>query len=311
MIVIASISTALAGVPVVHEGGDPGAAIAAASERSGLPADQLTAVAVSGLLSSPPTAVGDTVVRRCARGPARMTDVSVELVRAEAALGSSDAVRTLDHLDLAVAQLGCLTEVADADRVALGFLLRGAMAAELGEPEAARGEIRTALAFDADVDWPPGYPVAGQALLAEELSGTERHQVRVVPDDTGAGPWVDGREVEGEVSLTPGLHLVQYGSKRGLQTAWLVVDGASALVVPDRFGPPVLDAFLEPATRADVALLLAATLPNFEAAYVAHRGGLWLVVSADGGASVEELVPGEPLPVPEVEPTGKKGKKRR
>jgi hypothetical protein len=238
-----------------------------------------------------------------------MSDVRVELVRADAAVAQGDLIRMFDHLDLAVAQLGCLTEVAYPSEVALGFLLRGALAAEQGDEDAARSEIRTALAFDADVIWPPGYPIAGQSIVPDELANPDRHSIRVVPNDTGAGPWVDGQELTDATTLTEGLHLVQYGSRSGLQSAWLVVDGPTTFVVPDRFTAPVLDRFLDAEARDETALLLAATLDDFEAAYVAHRGGLWLVVATDDSASVQELVPGEPLPVEVEEPEGK-GRKR-
>ncbi len=314
MLISLLVLPALAGIPVVHDGGDPAAHVAAAAERTGLPADQLTAIDVSTLLDEPPSALGKGVVRRCARTPARMTDVRTQLVRADAAVAEGDAVSVFDHLDLALAQLGCLTEVADPDEVALGFLLRGALAAEQGDTEAAQSEIRTALAFDADVVWPPGYPVAGQEILAAELTDQIRHDVRVVPDDTGAGPWVDGAEVGETTPLAEGLHLIQYGSRQGLQSAWMVVDGPAALVVPDRFPARVLDTFLDAEAHQEAALLLAAALDDFEAAYVAHRDGLWLVVAESAGASVEELVAGEPLPVvveqPEPEPKGKKGRRR-
>ncbi len=303
-------TTALAGIPLVHEGGEAAALIAAASERSGLPVDQLTAIDVGKLRTKPPQGLGDIAVRRCARQPTQNSAVRAELVRAEAALGIDDMIATADHLDLAVAELSCLTEVVDAAVAARAFLLRGALAAEGGSEDEARGEIRTALGFDAVINWPPGYPVSGQSLVVQELDNPVRHTVNAVPD-TGLGPWVDGVEIVDKADLTEGLHLLQYSGPKGIRSAWLVVGGPGTVVVPEKFQAPVLDAFIDAATRSDLEHLLTAAIDGFEAAYVAHMDGLWLVVSDESGPSTTELAPAViPEPEPEPEPTKKKGRKR-
>ena len=312
MVLLALIAAAAhAGIPLVHEGGDAEALTAEASERTGLPADQFTAVDVGVLRQKPPQGLGEIAVRRCARQPSQNSAVRAELVRAEAALGVDDLMATTDHLDLAVAELGCLSEVVEASVAARVFLLRGALIAESGRPDEARGEIRTSLAFDAKINWPSGYPVSGQALVAEEAGNPTRHPVAAVPDP-GLGPWIDGAEVQDSAELSEGLHLFQYGGPKGIRSAWLVVGGAGSIVVPEKFQAPVLAPFAKADTRADLERLLAGSIDAFEAAYVAHAGGLWLVVAEGAGASTTELVaPPPPPPPPEPEPTKKRDKKKK
>jgi len=286
--------------------------VAAASERTGLPADQFDAIHIGTLRDKPPQGMGEIAVRRCARQPTQNSGVRAELVRAEAALGIDDMIAVADHLDLAVADLSCLTEIVEAGVAARAFLLRGALAAEEGRDADARGEIRTALGFDGKVNWPPGYPVSGQSMVAEEVGNDQRHTVTAVPDP-GLGPWVDGHEIVDEVALTEGLHLLQHSGPKGIRSAWLVVGGAGTVVVPEKFQAPILDAFVDPSTRSDLEHLIAAAVEDFEAAYVAHQDGLWLVVAGESGPSTSELVAAViPEPEPEPEPTKKKkGKKQK
>ena len=309
MLLFFATQIALAGIPLVHEGGDPAALTAEASSKSGLPADQLDAIDIAKLRDHPPQSLGQIAVRRCAREATQNSGVRAELVRAEAALGADDLIGAADHLDLAVSALSCLTEVVESAVAARTFLLRGALSAEEGREEDARGEIRTALAFDSKVNWPPGYPVSGQSLVVEEIENAVRHPVAAVPDP-GLGPWIDGTEVADTTQLTEGLHLFQHSSPKGIRSAWLVVAGPGTVVVPEKFQAPVLDAFLDAETRSDLEYLLNATIEDFEAAYVTHMHGLWLVVANPNGPSTSELTAAvipEPEPLPE--PLKKKGKK--
>lgn len=302
--------SAQAGVPVVIDGADAAAVPTLVSERTGLPVDQLEVVPLSTLLDDPPQALGDAVMRRCVGEPTRMEAVRADLVRAEAAWTRRDRVAAFDHLDLAVAQLGCLGELVDRAVAARTFLLRGALLAERGEADAALGELRTALAFDPELAWTGAFPVEGQVLLAEQRAQPDELTVRVVPAGTSSGPWVDGRTVGGDgaaVAVGPGLHLAQHPSAAGIRSAWLVVGGDTTLVLPGGFRRPVLEALADPTLRPPVQDLLQATLPGFHAAYVSHQGWLWLLTLADGQIETTELV----APPPPVEEDTGKGRKRK
>lgn len=303
---------ARAGVPVVVDGGDTSAAPALVALRTGLPTSQLQVVALSSLLDDPPQALGDAVMRRCAGQPTRMEAVRADLVRAEAAWQKRERVEALDQLDLAVAGLGCLGELVDRQVAARIFLLRGALEAERGQEEAARSELRTALAFEPELGWTSAFPVEGQVLLAEErLTPTDRG-IEVVPAGTSSGPWVDGRTVGGtgeRVGVAPGLHLAQHPSPAGIRSAWLVLAGDTTLVLPGSFRRPVLELLASPETRAPVAALLQATLPDFQAAYVSHGGWLWLLTLGEGGVDTAELqAPAAPVVEDEA---GRKKKRDR
>jgi hypothetical protein len=298
------------GVPVVFDGGDPASVRASVAEMTGLPDDQLDAVPLDRLLVSPPQLLGDAVMRRCSGQPTTMAVVHADLQRAEAAWARRDAPNAIDQLDLAVAALGCLSEIVERPTAARIFLLRGELELESQNPDGARSELRTAIAFAPDASLPAGGADASM-LLEEERAVEPSATVAIVPTGTGAGPWIDGRDPvggTGEMLVAPGLHLAQHGTPQGVRSAWLLVGADSTLVVPGNFRRPVLDAILDPETRRPVERLVAAALPDFVAAYVSHEQGLWLVSLEDGVVSTTEIAAPPPPPPPPEDP--KKGKNK-
>jgi hypothetical protein len=307
-----STTLAFAGTPVVHDGGVPTEVIATVSSRTGLPTTQLDSIPLDTLLGAPPQALGGAVVRRCTKGPTQNAAVESEVVRAEAALVvNTDVVGAMDHLDLAVAELGCLGELVDTETAARVFLMRGALGAET-EEETARGEMRTALAFDREVAWHDKLPEAGKKLLEEERANPATHRLDVAPASSSSGPWLDGRAVVvGSLGTTvqQGLHLVQYGTSTGIRSAWLVLGGDASLVIPGSFRRPVVERFADKEAWPEVQALVAAAIPDFFAAYVYHGGGLWLVSKDEGMVSTTEIAAPPPPPPPPEEGKGKKAKK--
>lgn len=303
-------SYAVAGTPIVYDGGVGPEIIAATAARTGLPQEQLSAVPLDTLLVSPPEGLGGAVVRRCTKGPSQNAIVQTEFKRAEAAmLSGGDA---LDHLDLAVAEIGCLGELVDAKTAAAVFLMRGALQAEISE-ETARGEMRTALAFDREVAWNDKLPAPGQVLLDAERANPDVHKLLVAPAASPSGPWLDGRTVVvGSMGTTvqQGLHLVQYGTATGIRSAWLIIGGDAQFVIPSSFRKPILERFADHDAWPELAALVAASLPDFFAAYVHHGGGLWLVTLDEGVLSTSEIA-APPPPPPPPETKGKKGKKEK
>lgn len=303
------IGLAQAATPVVVDGTASPQLLAEVSALTGLPAEQLVVQALDPLLQAPPQTLGDAIVRRCTGEATRGEQVLTELVRATAAWnGSQDEVATQDHLDLAVAHLGCLGELADPQVAAQVFLLRGALEARRGDPEVARNELRTALAFRPDLVWDSRLPLEGETVFAEVQQGGPAGRLEVVPSGLQSGPWVDGRLLPADgVEVGVGLHLAQHASAAGIRSSWLVVGGDARLVLPGSFRRPILEKVADPQARDSVEALLAATLPSFQAAYVAYGGGLWLVSQGPEGLDCLEL---RALPAPAAEETGgKRGKK--
>jgi len=312
--VICWLAIAWAGTPVVHDGGDGADHVQAVVERSGLPPAQLRAVAVSEVFKRPPVTLGEAVIRRCAGPRSTFAEARGDFVRAEAALTAEDELAAADQLDLAVAKLGCLSEVADGPTAAKVFLLRGALAAADGRTDDAKGELRTALSLDPNASWPATYPVEGSHVLAEVLAEEARFTLFVTPEAT-SGPWIDGHDVADKVSLRPGLHLAQHSARTGLSTAWLVVGGEATWALPDALPTSALDRFVPDDGGSDpgpTAHVLAGAFPDAAAVYVSHRGGLWLVLREGASATVTELTPAEPVVAPPEPDDGKKkGKKRK
>jgi len=302
------VAEALAGVPVVFDGTDGAAVVALTAQKSGLPPSELDAVPLDRLLRGAPQLLGDAVMRRCSGGPSTMAVVRADLSRAEAAWVKKDTLSTIDHLDLAVTQLGCLSEIVEAAVAVRIFMLRAELELNGPNPEDASGELRTAVAFAPDVTWTAA-SVDGAAILDEERAAEATAVVAVVPPAGGAGPWIDSRafpQGSTEMRVAPGLHLVQHGSPAGIRSAWLLVGGDAMLVVPGNFRRPILDAIVLPETRHPVEALLATTLPGFTAGYVSYAQGLWLVTLEDGVVATTEIA--APPPPPEVDDKKKKRK---
>ena len=311
MALLLLVGLARAATPVVVDGPAPPQLLAELSALTGLPTEQLQVQALEPLLAAPPQALGDAVVRRCTGEATRTDQVQTELVRASAAWsGGQDEVGTQDHLDLAVAYLGCLGELADAPVAAQVFLLRGALEARRGDPEVAHNELRTALAFQPDLTWDSRLPSEGEAIFVEVQQGGPAGRLEVVPSGLQSGPWVDGRLLSAEgVEVGVGLHLVQHASAAGIRSSWLVVGGDARLVLPGSFRRPILERMAEPPGRGAVEALLAATLPGFQAAYVAQGGGVWLVSLGAGGLESQEL---RPMPAASSDDSDdKRGKKHK
>ena len=296
---------ARAGVPVVHAGPPEAgaAAVAQVAARTGVPAAELSAVALDALLKGPPAVAGAGALRHCAGAPTRAADLRAQVVRAEASLREGDAAGALDRLDLAIAELGCLADRAEAPVAGRLFLLRGALLAQRGDTEGARAELRTALGFVPAPTWDAAWPVEGAVVLQEALDDHARGVLTAAPAAAPARPWLDGRPLE--VAVGPqrlGLHLVQVATTGGLHTAWLTLGGDATLVVPASFRPPVLEALGQPAAADEVARLLQAAT-GAPVAYAVAGGGIWLVSVEGGFPEITALV----APPPAADG----GKKRR
>ncbi len=298
------LPVAHAGTPVVFEGQGGQAAVREVVTRTGLPPDQLVPLDIATLVESPPQVVGDAVLRRCVREPEGMESVRAELARAASARLAGDLFASLDHLDLAVAGLGCLDELVDGPVAAQIFLQRGAILAARGELDASRSELRTALSFDPELPWDTHLPGGAEDLLEEERSAVREYRVDAAPSGLVSGPWLGGQVIAAEgLPAASGLILAQYSSPAGIRTAWLVVSGDATLLVPEAYRPPLLPRMVEADGRRELGLLLGATVPDFVAAYVHDPvWGTWLVVDADGEPQISELVPAQPPPEPAEQP---------
>jgi hypothetical protein len=300
---------AQAGVPVVHDGGAAGVAMAAVAARTGVPVTELEPRSLDSLLVLQPTAVGAAVLRHCAQATTRAVDLRNYGVRAEAAWRQGTPEDAMDQLDLGIAGLGCLSERVEATVAGRMFLLRGGLLARDGQTDAARNELVTGLALLPDAVWDEWLPSDGRVILDELRLQAPTASLWVAPGDAAAGPGVDGRTVvgTGPLLLQPGLHLVQVPSTAGLRSAWLTVDGDAALVVPSSYRRPVLQDLADPSLRPDVERLLQAGL-GAQPAYVVAGGGIWLVAVEDGKPVTTTLVE-VPAPAP-VEEKGRRKNRR-
>lgn len=274
-------SAAVAGVPLVYDGGGVDEVVAFAVDRTGLPASQFDPVALDSLLTLPPRTLGPATLRACAGAPTRAADLAGNAVRAEARWRDQDAQGAMDQLDLGIASVGCLGDRVEPDVVSGLFLLRGGLLAAAGDLEGARAEVRTALSLAPAAAWGASLPEEGRAIFDAVRAETATVLLTVSPATGGARPAVDGKTAPEEpVPLRSGLHLVQLPSTSGLRSAWLTVAGDATLVLPGSYRRPVLERMSDEAARVDVERLLLAT-SNGGPVYVTSQGGLWLV-SAEG-----------------------------
>jgi len=286
-------AAALAATPVLYEAGTAEDALAQVVTRTGLPADQLEAVDVFTVLASAPMVHGEAVMRHCSGAPSTMTEIRAELARAQASWDREQSTfQAMDHLDLAISRLGCLQELAEPAPIAALFAMRGALSAS--RPEIAREELRSGLGFSTDLAWPRGFPEADARLLDEARAEPAPHTLQVSPAGTPAGPWIDGRTVDGgSRQLGAGLHLLQTATTAGIRSAWLGIGGDAQLVLPANYRRPLLGRLRSPDQQASIGWLLAATGPDFRAGYAVSEGGVWLFVLDGTEMTVEELTPAE------------------
>jgi hypothetical protein len=289
------------GIPVVYDGGDAVAIVASVAERSGMATTDLVATSLADLIGGDALILGDGELRPCAHGPATAAEVDATVAEAEAAFAARAREKALDGLEIAVAQLGCLTEVVAPQVAARGFMVRAALLAEQGDEDGAREEVRTALSLDPDAAWPGGGTLDGEALLSAERAEPRGANLSLVPAADGDGTWIDGRPVERgttTLSLAAGLHLAQHDGKGGLRSAWVLVGGDATLLLPDGFPRPLLEGLADPDTRPQVEALVVALLPGVTTAYVSAGDGLWLVTVDEEGVLTIEL--GRPARVREA-----------
>jgi len=294
------LPAALAGTPVIYDGPSALEVLAQVTGRTGLPADQLTPVAFRDLIAGPPATRGAAVLRHCASDPVDMTMLRTELARAEAAWQQSTPHTAMDHLDLAVAWMSCLTALAEPAPLARLFLLRGALLAEDGQTEAALDELNTALSFQPVLEWDPSFPAAGEELLAQALSSEVHHTISLTPDGSSSGPWLDGHLSVGRtVAVRSGLHLVQAASTAGIRSAWLIVRQDADLIIPTSYQRSSLSWVTSAEDRDALLALLQASHSDLIAAYIAFEGGLWLMTSDGEEPRLTQLeAPPAPPPAP-------------
>ena len=298
-------AVAAAGVPLIHDDTDPQVAMVAVVHGTGLPADQLDPIALSEVLQARPSVVGAGALRHCAGAASRNTDVRAHLVRAEAAWREGDYRGAMDQADLGIAGLGCLSERVERPEAARLFLLRGGLIARDGHDDAAREELRTALALSPRVQWDEWLPSEGRVLLAQVRAEPAEIALGVAPESMSVGPWLDGSDpTDGGFTARQGLHLVQVPGTGGLATAWLTLEADAVVVVPRSFRPPVLSLLADPATRSDVERLVQAASRGMPA-YVASGGGVWLLTFEDGVPQTETLVEPPPPPADDAPETRK------
>ena len=304
-------SPALAGVPVVHDGEDA-VTRAALVDQTGLPASQFDLLSLREARKLAPRVVGAATLRHCSGSPTRAAELRALQVRAESALRDGEASVAQDHLDLAIAGLGCLSEPVEAKVGARLLLLRGVAMAQAGDAERARAELQTALALDPEVKWLEGLAEEHAILLEETRATTPSAELTISPPPRGATPWVDGKPVKVGVVVRPGLHLVQVPSTSGLRSAWMTIHGDAALVVLEGQRPQHLAGIAaKPPDRHAVWLLDA--LAEEPSVYVVHKGGIWLAELEGERPVVSELRPPAATAVQdaEPEPSGRKKKRRR
>ena len=307
------IGSAWAGIPVILDETDGTSALAQVAQRTGLPEAQLDALYLRDLLDQDPSILGQAVLRHCAGAPTRAGGIRTEVARAEAAWRDGNALATMDHLDLAIAQLGCLVEFVEPTIASRMFALRAGLLAEQSERDRAIEELRSALAFEPDLVWNEAFPAEGARLLAEIRGEVDSSQeapllhteLVVAPADSTSGPWIDGVDVKdtsGHVTLSLGAHLLQTASVAGITSGWLSLGGPATLVVPTSYRRPILEKMSDPSDRAEVEALIMTSLDDFEAAYAAIQGGLWLITTDDDGLPfTTELVAIPPPPDPEAD----------
>lgn len=277
---------ARADTPVLHAG-DAETAVARAVAQGAGPAWDLDPLQPAQLLPTNEAGLVG-IPSSCQRAPATAADVrrSIELAEGLFSLGKWTAVHT--HLTQARAEVACLVDEADAERVAHLHLMAGVVARELDRPEEASAAFDRAQRFGSDpsqgrvLAWPDrlASPDKGQSDLAaagEWLTRAPVGSIRLAPgvDPGRVDLRIDGRAVPvaatEAITLPVGYHHIQVVSVqargRSVRTFEIDLQADVPVVVADPRGLASLQLAPHAGTPALADLLRASGL----------RGPTWVV----------------------------------
>ena len=212
---LAVLSLAFAGAPVIHSG-DPETAVQRVAADSHTAVWELHPVAAKELWAGDqPRVIGAAQPGGCTGTHAANAAVRDIVTKAEKRLLQQEYGEMRTLLAAAAVQLTCLDEPAEASLATRLFFLDGYAAAQMDDKPAALAGFERAQSFQPGMPWDQKLPPDGKSLFdaaAAEAGAAEKLPMYIGPGVTAATLWVDGRlanVVGGRVELGAGQHLVQ------------------------------------------------------------------------------------------------------
>ena len=217
--------------PVLHMGEDPGILLSKAGAAAKRPVDDLRVMTFGEMTRSKPAIMlGGGRVESCFGAPATDDSVRSSLDRVERALSYMETDKAVAHIQVGEDAIRCLTEPADAQRIARLAFLKGFVAVDEGDEAGAKAAFELAHTVDRDMVWDEDFPPDAKPMfeaVREDVVNRAPRTVRLVPAPADGVVWVDGvRKVinDGLMSLTPGKHLVQIPGFK-MTTVWVHLRG--------------------------------------------------------------------------------------
>ncbi|MBW1880151.1 MAG: hypothetical protein JRI25_01380 [Deltaproteobacteria bacterium] len=290
---------------VIHATEDVDAVLTQVSEDADVERTSLRAANISDLLlTRAPVLVGSGRVDRCAGSPTTNDDVRGAAEVAEGSMAFMEYEQAVKDLDVAYQALGCLVEAVDGAVAGRILFLRGIALYHSRDLQPAKAAFRQAHLFDPALVWDDNYAPDPRPLFEGariELADAPKQALQVIPGAEVAQLHVDGRRIGGDVTLSPGDHLVQVGGARVATVQVHLEAGETATLLLPSVLPPGAVAWPDDADLGgDLSTLLGAVLGKGFVVYVVYEEHTWCGTT---GAPEWEMLSEEPVAeVPEPEP---------
>jgi hypothetical protein len=245
--------------------GDPTTVADRLEAATGQPASGYKIVSFSEAVKGDPVTLTAGKVEGCTGAPAKVSDVSDALLKAEAYVSDLDLGPELaDVLAKGDAALLCVNEAVDPGTIARLEFLRGVALHFDGKSDEARAAFHTALVAKPDLPWDDNFPPSVRAEYDEakgEIGNAGHVQLAVIPRNVPIT--IDGKPtppVNGRLDLPEGVHLLQVGTM-GLRVT-LQKGSNATLIVPALVGDDALGWASDPVLGIDLARLLGFTVES-------------------------------------------------
>lgn len=297
MLLAALVSSAFASTVVVYAGVSREAAVTQAATDTGRPAADLSPVTLTELMGSRgPLLVGPGRIEPCVGLPSDNAQIERHLAAAENAINYLDPVAATAALDQADAAQLCLGEAAQPTLAGRAAFLRGIVAVDAGDEQAARKAFAQAHVYAPGTAWDSAFPPNGRRLFDEaaaEVASRKPVRLAVLPSGGGFSVRVDGQAPldANAAPVTPATHIVQVGAAPRFSTVRVTITDDATVVLPALVRPSNANWVTEPLTATRLATVLATAVPADADVIVVLPDSTWSGNATQGWSVVARHTP--------------------
>jgi hypothetical protein len=246
-------------------------------------ASELTGTGLDDRVAALPfLAVGGAEITVCeGTGVVDPADLLTKLVAAERALDYAEFGDAQTALDRFFADMRCLREPMETDKISRGFFIRALVSLGLGDETKALSAFEDAIAMSPDLVWDPNYPPSGVPFFDQaktQRSATPQATLRVIPQASRVH--VDGAQrskSEAAIAVGAGTHLVQIERERLWGFSIDLGAGQNAVVLQTAALLKEASSMVERAeNRAHLAAIFAVIFDAEDKVAIRDKNGTWL-----------------------------------